>query len=267
MVEETELARPGARLVVPAGHRPGAERRGGLRRGQPEERARRDRRRLAKDTGKPTPKISYAASSALAKQIEQGAPADIFISADLDWMDYLAEQEPDRAATRATNLLGNSIVLVAPKDSNGTARRSAGLRPRRLLGDGRLAMANVDVGAGRQVRQGGAREARRLGRASKDKVAQAENVRAALPAGRARRGAARHRLQHRRRRRAQRQDRRHLPGRQHPPIIYPVGADRGRRPTPDAEASSTYCESPRPRTGLREAGLHGPERRRQCLAH
>ena len=49
-----------------------------------------------KETGKKAA-ISYAASSALAKQIEQGAPADIFISADLDWMDYLAEQEPDQA--------------------------------------------------------------------------------------------------------------------------------------------------------------------------
>ena len=44
----------------------------------------------AKDTGKPAPRISYAASSALAKQMEQGAPADLFISADLDWMDYAA---------------------------------------------------------------------------------------------------------------------------------------------------------------------------------
>ena len=46
--------------------------------------------------------ISYAASSALAKQIEQGAPADMFISADLDWMDYAAEQEADPGPTRAS---------------------------------------------------------------------------------------------------------------------------------------------------------------------
>ena len=65
-----------------------AGRPGDLRRGQPQERARRHRGQLAKDTGKPALKISYAASSALAKQIEQGAPADLFISADLDWMDY-----------------------------------------------------------------------------------------------------------------------------------------------------------------------------------
>ena len=59
--------------------------------------------------------ISYAASSALAKQIEQGAPADVFISADLDWMDYLGEQGLIDAAS-VTRLLGNDIVLIAPKD-------------------------------------------------------------------------------------------------------------------------------------------------------
>src|SRR5262249_26043749 len=59
---------------------------------------------------------SYEASSALAKQIEQGAPADIFISADLRWMDYAAEHKLIDPATR-TNLLGNKLVLIAPVDS------------------------------------------------------------------------------------------------------------------------------------------------------
>src|ERR1700687_1561225 len=60
--------------------------------------------------------ISYAASSALAKQIEAGAPADLFFSADLDWMEYLAQKHLINAASRQT-LLGNTLVLVAPKDS------------------------------------------------------------------------------------------------------------------------------------------------------
>src|SRR5437764_7832486 len=59
---------------------------------------------------------SYAASSALARQIEQGAPADIFASADLDWMDYAAQKKTIKDDTRV-NLLGNRLVLIAPKDS------------------------------------------------------------------------------------------------------------------------------------------------------
>src|SRR5579885_2716457 len=59
-------------------------------------------------------KLSYAASSALAKQIEAGAPADIFISADLDWMDYVQKRNLIQPATRK-NLLGNELVMVAPK--------------------------------------------------------------------------------------------------------------------------------------------------------
>ena len=57
--------------------------------------------------------VSYAASSALAKQIEAGAPADLFISADLAWMDYVAKKKLIKEDTRS-NWLGNRIVLVAP---------------------------------------------------------------------------------------------------------------------------------------------------------
>jgi molybdate transport system substrate-binding protein len=60
--------------------------------------------------------VSYAASPALAKQIEQAAPADIFFSADLDWMDYLEQRKLIDPVSRHT-LLGNTLVLVAPKDS------------------------------------------------------------------------------------------------------------------------------------------------------
>jgi molybdate transport system substrate-binding protein len=132
----------------------------------------------AKDAGKPMPRISYAASSALAKQIEQGAPADLFISADLDWMDYVARKDLIKPDTRV-NLLGNKIVLIAPKDSKTVVEIKQGFNLAKALAGGRLAMANVDaVPAGKY----GKAALEKLGAwdGVKDKVAQAENVRAAL---------------------------------------------------------------------------------------
>src|SRR5579871_5778891 len=82
---------------------------------------------------------SYAASSVLAKQIDQGAPADIFLSADTDWMDYATKQKTIKADTR-TNLLGNSIVLIAPKDSSiGNVTIGSGFDLANLAGQGRIA--------------------------------------------------------------------------------------------------------------------------------
>ncbi|MGH8430770.1 MAG: molybdate ABC transporter substrate-binding protein, partial [Solimonas sp.] len=98
----------------------------------------------AKDTGKPAPKISYAASSALAKQIEQGAPADLFISADLDWMDYVAGKNLIKPDSRF-NLLGNKIVLIAPKDTKATDVALKGPDLAKALAGGRLSMANIDA--------------------------------------------------------------------------------------------------------------------------
>jgi len=122
---------------------------------------------------------SYAASSALAKQIEQGAPAQLFISADLDWMDYLDQHQLIDAATRR-NLLGNSIVLIAAKDSGiGEVSLAPGIDLASLLGDGRLAVGNVKaVPAGKYAKAA----LERLGAwaAVEGKLAQAENVRAAL---------------------------------------------------------------------------------------
>ncbi|HEY6981864.1 molybdate ABC transporter substrate-binding protein [Reyranella sp.] len=132
----------------------------------------------AKATGKPTPRISYAASSALAKQMEQGAPADLFISADLDWMDYVEKKGLIRPETRV-NLLGNKIVLIAPRDSTTTIDVRPGFDLAKVLGDGKLAMANVDaVPAGKY----GKAALQKLGAwdSVKDRIAQADNVRAAL---------------------------------------------------------------------------------------
>lgn len=121
---------------------------------------------------------SFAASSALARQIEEGAPADIFVSADLKWMDYLEKEKQIRSDTRVT-LLGNQLVLVAPKDSAVTVSIGKGFALGALLGDGRLAMGNTDsVPAGVY----GKEALTNLGVWSdvEGRVAQSENVRAAL---------------------------------------------------------------------------------------
>ena len=125
-------------------------------------------------------RVSYAASSALARQIEQGAPADVFVSADLDWMDWLQQRDLIDAGTRR-NLLGNALVLVAP--ANGSARafalhRGSDLRP--LLGrDGRIAVALIDsVPAGKYAKA--AFTSLGMWPQLQTRLAEAENVRAAL---------------------------------------------------------------------------------------
>ena len=83
--------------------------------------------------------LSYAASSAIAKQIEAAAPADLFFSADLRWMDWLSERKLIAEDTRKT-LLGNALVLIAPKDSTIQLKIEPGFKLAEALGSGRLAM-------------------------------------------------------------------------------------------------------------------------------
>lgn len=130
-------------------------------------------------TGTPV-RVSYAASSALARQIEQGAPADVFVSADEDWMDALAKRQLIDARSRA-DLLGNRLVLVAPASSDArpvALRKGANLLP--LLGrDGRIALAlTASVPAGKYARS--AFTSLGMWDALQPRVAEAENVRAAL---------------------------------------------------------------------------------------
>jgi len=122
--------------------------------------------------------VSYAGSNALAKQIEAGAPADIFISADLDWMDYL-EQRKLLAPDSRMNLLRNVLVLVAPAASGASLRIAPGFDLAGALAGGKLAMANPDsVPAGKY----GKAALVTLGVWSRVETAvvRAENVRAAL---------------------------------------------------------------------------------------
>ena len=122
---------------------------------------------------------SYAASSALAKQIEQGAPADVFVSADTDWMDY-ATQKKTIAESSRVNLLGNSIVLIAPKDSKvDTVTIGQGFDLATLAGDGKIATGDVkSVPVGKYAKA--ALEKLGSWSAAEPKFAMAESVRAAL---------------------------------------------------------------------------------------
>jgi molybdate transport system substrate-binding protein len=122
---------------------------------------------------------SYDASSALMKQIERGAPADIFISADRKWMDYGSQHKLIDDATRV-DLLGNALVLIAPKQSKlSEVTIGPGLDLARLAGDGRIATGDV-----RAVPVGIYAEAalRKLGLwdSVEAKLAMVGNVRAAL---------------------------------------------------------------------------------------
>jgi molybdate transport system substrate-binding protein len=122
---------------------------------------------------------SYAASSALIKQIENGAPADVFASADLDWMDYGAQKKLIKDDTRV-NLLGNRLVLIAPKDSKiGEVTIAPGFDLAKLAGDGRVATGDVRaVPVGKYAKA--ALEKLGAWTAVEPKMAMAENVRAAL---------------------------------------------------------------------------------------
>jgi molybdate transport system substrate-binding protein len=122
---------------------------------------------------------SYAASSALAKQIEQGAPADIFASADIDWMDYAIGKKNINEPTR-TNLLGNTIVLIAPKDSTvDNVTIGPGFDLSKLAGDGKIATGDVkSVPVGKYAKA--ALEKLGAWSAAEPKFAMAESVRAAL---------------------------------------------------------------------------------------
>ena len=187
-------------------------------------------------------KVSYAASSALARQIEHGAPADIFFPADLDWLHYLSGKGLIDAASE-TRLLGNEIVLIAPRGSTATATIAPGFPLAEILGDGRLAMADVNaVPAGKYGKA--ALETLGVWDTVSGKLAQAENVRAALKlvaAGEAPLGVV-YRTDAEAEPAVTVLDT--FPTASHPPIIYPV-ARVSSSANADAAAFIAFLKSPR----------------------
>lgn len=209
-----------------------------------------------REDGGQAPVIAYAATSALAKQIEQGAEADIFISADQAWMDYVAGQGLIDEKSR-TNLVGNTLVLIAPKDSDLTVTLEPDVPLATLLGEGRLAIANVRaVPAGRYGKA--ALVSLGIWDEVKTKLAEAENVRAALRL--VSRGELPLGIVYVSDAKADPNVKilAHFPGDSHPPIVYPA-ARLARSDAPGARAFLDYLRSPAARRRFDENGFAATE--------
>lgn len=202
--------------------------------------------------GHPRPNISFAASSALARQIEAGAPADVFVSADEPWMDEVQAKGLVRKGTRVS-FLTNDLVIVAPKGKPQRIAVKPGFPLARALGNGRLAVGDpAAVPAGIYARQA----LTKLGvwNSVKDRLAPAENVRAALAL--VGRGAAPLGIVYATDARAEPAVTVAgvFPASSHPPISYPVAvlsASRNR----DAEAFRRYLISAEGKAVFRKFGF------------
>ncbi|MET0270621.1 MAG: molybdate ABC transporter substrate-binding protein [Sphingomonas sp.] len=207
--------------------------------------------------GHPLPRLSFAASSALARQVMAGAPADLFLSADTEWMDALAEKRLIVAGTRA-DLLANRLVLVTPSTRPARLAIRPGFPLARALGEGRLAMADPDaVPAGRY----GQAALTKLGvwPAVSARVARAENVRAALAL--VERGAAPFGIVYATDARASGKVvvAGVFPAASHPPIVYPV-ARLTSAASPDTEGFRRFLASPAARAIFLRHGFTLPRR-------
>lgn len=186
--------------------------------------------------------ISYAASSALAKQIEQAAPADLFVSADLDWMDYLAGKDLIDAATR-TNLVGNRLVLIAPASSTATLEIKPGFDLAAAIGGSKLATGDVkSVPAGKYAKA--ALEKLGVWDAVAPRIAPTENVRAALAL--VAQGEAAFGIVYETDAKAEPKVKviGVFPHETHPPILYPIAVIKGASSPDAAKAFLTFLKTP-----------------------
>jgi molybdate transport system substrate-binding protein len=204
-----------------------------------------------RDKGQETT-TSYAASSTLAKQVEAAAPADIFISADLDWMDYLAKKNLIKPDTRA-NLLGNQLVLIAPANSAAKLDIAPSFPLAQALGSGRLAIADPSaVPAGKYGKA--ALEALGVWPSVADRLAPAENVRATLLL--VSRGEAPFGIVYRTDAASDKAVKivAAFPADTHPPIIYPIAVVASST-NPGAAGYVAYLKSPAARPIFEKQGF------------
>lgn len=205
--------------------------------------------------GHARPVLSFAASSALARQAIAGAPADLFLSADEEWMDAVAKAGLLRRGTRTT-LLGNRLVLIAPAASKLRLTPARGFPLARALGDGRLALADpAAVPAGKYAKA--ALTYLGVWRGVAAKVAPAENVRAAMAL--VERGAAPLGIVYATDAKASRAVRvvGTFPAASHPPIRYPVAMLKASRHK-DAAGFRAFLSSKRARAIFARHGFSTP---------
>lgn len=193
-----------------------------------------------KETGKKVT-FSYAASSALARQMEQGAPADLFASADLEWMDWAQQRNLIRPDSRKT-LLANTLVLIAPADQATDLKIKPGFPLAAAIGDSRLATGDpraVPVGRYAQA----ALTALGVWNEVQPRIAGADNVRAALAL--VARGEARFGIVYatdaKTEPRVKVVDT--FPQSSHPQVLYPFAVTAASR-NPDAQVFLDYLRSP-----------------------
>ena len=208
-------------------------------------------KRFEADTGNRVV-VSYAASNALAKQIEAGAPAVMFISADLDWMDYL-DQHKLLAQGSRVNLVRNTLVLIAPATSSKALTIGPGFALARVLGSDKLAMANPDsVPAGKYGKA--ALESLGVWGQVEGQVVRAENVRAALAL--VARGEAAFGVVYRTDALAEKGVRivDTFPASSHPAIVYPAALIAG-HDSPTAKALLDFLRSPAAKAAWEKFGF------------
>jgi molybdate transport system substrate-binding protein len=199
--------------------------------------------------------VSYAASNALARQIEAGAPADVFMSADTDWVDYLESRNLVAPGSRR-NLLANDLVLIAPAASRLSMKLAPGVDIASALGGKRIALANpAAVPAGKYAKA--ALTSLGAWKALEGQVAAAENVRAALVF--VARGETPLGVVYRTDALAESQVRivDAFPAGTHPAIVYPLVKLR-RSATPAADAFAEYLASPAARAIFGRFGFRSP---------